>query len=303
MKTLLGQISAMALITVAGEAQASPIYQNNFDTGNASLSGFTTFGTASIQAPGGQLAIGVTGFNHGGVTLDMASMAGYSTTLSANTGMLTWAFNVANMNGAYNNQFNVILASDSSDPFNLFLPAQGYSFGGGGLVGNAMTLSRFDLGLNTYQTLIAIPDASGLGPLPQWGSVRITYEPSSDTWNLYMDIGLSPLDPTGISDLVGTAVDSTYTDSALPYFSLGGETSGTDYFDNLSISVAPEPSSFCLTIVGLLTLCWQVHRSHRSHQITNEAKTLPPNSPEPSPTYAMNPHSRAALIGSAWLIF
>ena len=99
-KTMFRQISVAVLITAAVAAQASTVYQNNFDAGSSSLSDFTPYtlyGATSIQASGGQLVIGETGLAYGGVSLNTASLAGYSTILSANVGTVTWAFNVANM--------------------------------------------------------------------------------------------------------------------------------------------------------------------------------------------------------------
>lgn len=248
-------------ITVFADVRAAMVYQNNFDSGSSSLSGFTSYGTATNAVSAEQLVIGISGLSGGGISLNTATLNGYSTTLSANVGMVTWAFNVSNSNGAYNNMFCVVLAGNTSDPYNSGFPAKGYSLKGGGYVGNRMLLSRFDRGLNTYQILIDVPNTLGLGTLPQTGAVRITYEPRNDIWSLYMDTGLIPGDPSGASLLLGAAVDGTYTHSALPFFALGGEISGTDYFDNLSINVVPEPSSLCLAVAGLTILCWPGRRS------------------------------------------
>jgi hypothetical protein len=82
-----------------------------------------------------------------------------------------------------------------------------------------------------------------------------------------MDAGSDPSDPTAASQLIGTAVDGIYTHEALPYFSFGGSYSGTDYFDNLSISVVPEPSPLSLVVIGLTTFYWQVHRFRRARKV------------------------------------
>ena len=271
-KTMFRQISVAVLITAAVAAQASTVYQNNFDAGSSSLSDFTPYtlyGATSIQASGGQLVIGETGLAYGGVSLNTASLAGYSTILSANVGTVTWAFNVAYMDGVYNNGFNIVLACNTPNPYGLAyyqgFPSVGYALHGGGGVGNEMYFTEFYNSLTTYQMLIDIPD--GLGTLPQTGAIRITYEPGSDTWSFYMDAGSDPSDPTAASQLIGTAVDGTYTHEALPYFSFGGSYSGTDYFDNLSISVVPEPSPLSLVVIGLTTFYWQVHRFRRARKV------------------------------------
>jgi hypothetical protein len=270
-KMMFRQISAaVLLITAAVAAQASIVYQNNFDAGSASLSGFTSFGNATSQVLDGQLAVGVSSLNEGGVSLYTGSLAGYSTTLSENVGTVTWAFDVANSDGTYNNGFRIVLAGNTSNPYGLAynqgFPSEGYSLSGGEYAGNRMLFSRFYNGATTYQTLIDVPD--GLGTLPQTGAIRITYEPSSDTWSFYMDTGLNYTDPTADSQLIGTVVDGTYTHEGLPYFSLAGEYSGTDYLDNLSISVVPEPSPLCLVVVlGLTTFYWQAYLSRRARKV------------------------------------
>src|SRR5512133_2897291 len=89
--------------------------------------------------------------------------------------------------------------------------------------------------------LLDAPKEVVLGALPAKGSIRITYEPALDLWSLFMKTGDDYVDPAGPLPLIGTAVDATYTHSPLPYFSFTGSSTGADYFDNLSISIVPEP--------------------------------------------------------------
>ncbi len=260
MKRILKQVAAVIFVVGALSASANTLYQNNFDAGDASLVNFTTFGDTTVSGQDGQAVVSVTSsFGQGGLSLNTASVSGYSTTLSASAGILTWAFNVSNRDGVFNNEFSFIPAGNIANPYDFNFPAHGYSFRGGGYVGDRMLFTRFDHGLNSYQILIDVPAPIGLGTLPDMGSVRLTFDPRSATWSVYMDTGPSYEDPTGAQTLLGSAVDGTYTHTPLGFLSFTGETSGTDYLDNLSITV-PEPSSCCLIGMALLTLGWPAYR-------------------------------------------
>jgi hypothetical protein len=177
MRTIFRQFTLAMFICVVAGAQAAVVYQNNFDAGNASLSNFGSYGTGTIQATGGQLVVGVSDI--GGVQLNTASLGGYSPTLSANSGMVTWAFNVSNQDGQFNNNFVIVLGASIADPYDFSFPAQGYVLMGGGFVGNRMILARFDHGVTSIDTSRYVVDVfDGLATLPQRGSVRVTFEPS-----------------------------------------------------------------------------------------------------------------------------
>jgi hypothetical protein len=96
-------------------------------------------------------------------------LAGYSSILSDNSETVEWSFKVSNADLLYNNGFFFVPSMDGADPFG---SVRGYALRGGGMVGNRMYLSRFDLVLNGPETiLIDVPDALGLGPLPQVGAL------------------------------------------------------------------------------------------------------------------------------------
>jgi hypothetical protein len=172
----------------------------------------------------------------------------YSTILKDNPGTVTWAFNVSNQDGESNNGFFFCLGSDSADPMNYL--SSTYVFQGGEFVGNAMEFDGVGSAFPSF-SLLQIPSANGLGPLPSMGSFRITYDPSSDLWSLYGEVGSAYLDPTTVTTLLGSFVDNTYTDVPLQYMAFGGENTGSDYFDNISVSVAPEPTVNVLVIFGI----------------------------------------------------
>jgi len=228
-------------------SEAANVYQNTF-TSPSSLNAFTTYGGGSVSIESGQLRIDP-GSSHSRLTLDtsLSFSSAYKPILSQNSGLISWSFNVANQNGGLNNGFSFVLASTMADPYDL--GADGYYLHGGGMAGNRMAVTRFDYGLGGgQQTLVDITD--GLGPLPQKGSFRITFDPATDTWSLFGETGSEFTDPTQIDTPLGTATDGTYTDVEAKFFGFGGQTTGSDFFDNVNVDVVPEPASSALLVIG-----------------------------------------------------
>ncbi len=254
---------------------SSTVYSNSFDAGAASLAGFTigngagNVGPYSVSVVAGQLQIDTfLPTPTAGYAAINTSVFGspYSSILRNNPGTVTWAFNVSNQDGAFNNGFFFSLASSSPD--SQVFTSTGYALGGGGYVGNRMIFYRNGTGA----TVIDIPAANGLGPLPNKGSFRITYEPATDLWSSFGFVGTSYVDPTTVTALLGSAVDGTFTGVALPYLCLGGGSTGSDFYDNLTVSVVPEPSMWALLTAGALTALvlprWQIHQTNVSRSLT-----------------------------------
>lgn len=140
----------------------------------------------------------------------------YNTTLSSNTCVLTWAFNMrqtrGNPSGFGNNNYGIgaVLAGSNND----LSSGTGYAV----VLGNSgnsdpIRLIRYTNGLDG--TLNNIISASDFGN--NYLDVRVTYDPSTDTWELfYSNQGSTgPFgDPTLAATSAGTAVDATYTGSA-----------------------------------------------------------------------------------------
>jgi hypothetical protein len=244
-KTLSFFIASLAIGFSGTIVSAGIVYQNDF-TSAASLAGFTVFGEGSHQesVQNGELVINSqNSFPAGRASLMLDSTSfgePFKTTLSLNAGLVTWAFNVANQDGAFNNNFEFVLGSTVANPYQI--PAHGYAIRGGGGVGNLLSLTRFNFGLGGgQQQLITITD--GLAPLPQRGSFRVTFNPASSEWAFYAVFGPSFVEPMLVTNLLGTVIDSTYTTVPTPYQGPGGGTTGRDYFDNISVQVIPEPGS------------------------------------------------------------
>ena len=104
--------------------------------------------------------------------LDIAAFSPlYKSTISENSDLITWLFNLSNQDGTYNNGFHFVLHSTTKNPFKICF--QGYYFRGGGMLGNRMGLWRFPCGIGGDQeVLIGIPN--GLGTLPDEGAFKIT---------------------------------------------------------------------------------------------------------------------------------
>lgn len=261
------------LSLAALSAHGTMVYENHFDS-SADLTDFTVFGESftgytppplhQISVQNGELIIDTQSLSPNGAgtaptLFGRASLmvgAGqfdplFKTTLSNNPGLVTWGFNVANQDGAFNNGFEITLASTMADPF--LIAADGYALKGGGSVGNRLYLTRFDFGLGGGQQLL-IDLAQGLAPLPQHGSFRVTFDPKTGRWSLYGEFDEDFVDPLTVTSLLGTAIDSTYTKVPTPYMGIGGGTTGRDIFDNLSVQVVPEPSA-ALFVIGAGSIC------------------------------------------------
>lgn len=232
---------------------ASQVYRNTFDNED-SLEDFTIhrkynpLDTVSIES--GQLRLETDSLGTVCLSLDASSFEEpYNTTLSQNSGIVSWSFNISNENYKYNNSFSFVLVNTAEDPFDI--SGHGYCFNGGGMVGDRMGIWRFDYGTGGgSKVLIDITD--GLGVLPEKGSFRITYSPADDMWSLFGEIGSDYVDPEQVTNFLGSAVDATYTSTNTSYLSITSGNTGNSYFDNVTISVIPEPATLFLLTLGVI---------------------------------------------------
>lgn len=174
--------------------------------------------------------------------------APFSNILSSNPGTVTWSFNMrqirTNPGGfttfTYGSAF--ILAGTSGTTN---VAGTGYAV----LLGNsgttdAIRLVRYNSGVRTHTTLLS-STTSGLADFGnQYLSIRVTYTPSTNTWQLFVrnDGTTAFQDPnSGTLTSQGTVVNSTYTASALPfmgaYWNGGVSTAQTSFFDNVRVTV------------------------------------------------------------------
>src|SRR5262245_48294453 len=233
MKTRIALIPVLGLACLIGwRACAAEVYFNGFANPITSLNGFVFGNTGSSQSQfgigitNGQLQIAPGSPEPSGAFAAINSSAfssPYTSVLHNNPGLVTWAFNVWNQDGAFNNSFSFAIASSAPDA--RIFTSSSYVFEGGGMVGDQMALFRqigSGSGGPSFTPIISV--ANGLAPFPQVGSFRITLDPTTGRWNLYGVMGTVPVDPKSVTTLLGTAVDNTLTGISLPYLSLSGRT-------------------------------------------------------------------------------
>lgn len=177
--------------------------------------------------------------------------APYNTTLNANAGLITWTFNMRQIRtdpagfglGSYGVAF--VLGSTSTDVATM---GDGYAvvLGQSGAT-DPIRLARFTGGLQGTLTNIITSNTAGLTDFgANYLSIKVTYAPTTDTWELSLrdDGSTAFADPTtGTLVSQGTVVDSTFTGVALT--SLGGYWQGsttanqTAFFDNVTVTEIP----------------------------------------------------------------
>ena len=173
--------------------------------------------------------------------------APYNTTLANNPGTVTWSFTMrqsnSNPSGFAAAEYGMafILAGTAGTTN---VTGTGYAV----VLGNSGTtdpvrLVRYNSGIRNFTNLIT-SNTTGLTDFGvQYISVRVTYTPSTNTWQLFLrNDGTSPtVDPTsGTLVSQGTVVNNNYTGTALPL--LGGYLNAgtvrqTAFFDYVRVTV------------------------------------------------------------------
>ena len=172
----------------------------------------------------------------------------YNTALNLNNRIITWQFNMRQIRtdpaGFTGSSYGVafILAGSSQ---NVDFEGNGYAV----VLGQAgstdpVRLARYTEGLSGSLTNIIISNIAGLTDFgTEYLSIRVTYNPSSDQWELFLRNDESSFaDPsTGSLTSQGTATDNYYVGTPLLYS--GGYWHGstaanqTVFFDNVSVIV------------------------------------------------------------------
>jgi uncharacterized protein len=172
----------------------------------------------------------------------------YTTTLSSNTGTVTWNFNIRQLRtdpaglaaGSYGVAF--ILAGTATTTRTA---GTGYAitYGQSGAT-DPIRLIEYSAGLGTSSNIL-ISNTTGLTDFgAEYISVRVIYTPSTNTWELLLrNDGASAFADPASGTLVsqGTAINNTYTGTALTL--MGGFWNGstgasqTAFIDNISVIV------------------------------------------------------------------
>lgn len=214
---------------------------------------------------------------------------GYDPTLANNTVVLEWSFNLRqirnNPSGFTGNRYGVAFVLGATNTA-VEANGDGYAIVLGQTGGtDPIRLVRFTGGLGTIPN-----DGSGAlitasAPLDNVGdeyiSIRVTYNPATNTWTLYgRDDGTSSFsDPaSGTLSLLGSATDNTHVNKELKYmgaFWRGSIVNNqTALFDNLTVK-----SKACVPInwVGTTSTAWNNASNWSTGQVPNalSAVTIP----------------------------
>lgn len=180
----------------------------------------------------------------------------YNQTLAANSGLLTWTFNMrqsrSNPSGFGATDYGVaFILAGSSGTTNL--SGTGYAITLGNTTANdPIRLVRYNAGIRNFTTLLS----SNTNALNDFGSqhisVKVTFNPTNSTWQLFVrNDGTSFQDPAndGLT-LQGSVVNSTYVNAALPllgaYWNASTVANQRATFDAITVRVA-KPILFSLT--------------------------------------------------------
>jgi acetyl esterase/lipase len=186
----------------------------------------------------------------------------FNTTLSANSGLITWSFNSRhNRNSTLTGfdaaqwGFAVILAASSSD----LSTANGYAVVSGGSGSNVYRLVKFTGGLYANAGITNLVTGMTQADRRDYMSMKVTYDPQTGTWSYYdrTDAPSSAAfwnDPsTGEYTLRGTSTDAAFTGIAMTSFGFfwnyNTTTGNNAYFDNFKVTVTPETSPPVATFV------------------------------------------------------
>ncbi|MDP2160908.1 MAG: hypothetical protein Q8K02_10525, partial [Flavobacterium sp.] len=180
----------------------------------------------------------------------------YNQTLAANSGLLTWTFNMRQTQsnpsgfGASNYGVAFILAG-SSGTTNLSGTGYAVTLGNSGTT-DPIRLVRYNAGIRNFTTLLT-SNTNGLTDFgTQHISVKVTYNPVTSTWQLFVrNDGTAFLDPSGNGLILqGSVVNATYVNTPLPilggYWNAGIVATQRAFFDTIKVTVA-KPVIFNLT--------------------------------------------------------
>ena len=201
----------------------------------------------------------------------------FTTTLSSNAGVVTWTFNIrtktlASGFSTTTNNAAVVLAGTNAT---LGTSGNGYAVTYLASSSNkTLALVKYTGGIHGTVTSV-VTSTSLLTTGTDYASVKVTYDPTTNTWNIYVrDDGTTAFanPATGVLTSGGSAVDATYTGTAMSVFGFyahyhpGTGSAGSDYayYDNFNVAVtctAPTavtagiaPASVCsgspLTLTG-----------------------------------------------------
>lgn len=268
------------LISSVAKAQQTTVFNDNFNRGAISPGGpinYTltpsganaTLLTVASDATDSRVQIknGVTLTPAAaGVDLVMGSLTGvstvFNTTLSLNTQLVSWSFNMKHnkQSGSTLSGFELangygvatVIACDNVNP--LDPSAKGYAVVMGGASTITYNLVSFTGGLIANANITSMITGITLSSFKDIVSVKVTYNPTTTMWNMYQkDEGSivttsafpipSAISVAGIGEVLDTA---GFVSSSLPNFGLvfnhKTENNNSFYFDNFKVTLGTPPS-------------------------------------------------------------
>lgn len=268
----------LAILTVAGVGANAQtvVFSDNFNRADSTTVGnnwVETAGEGNASISSNKLEIVGTGSN--GRTYVTQAMSNFSspwnTTLSSNSGLVSWSFNMRsnrdNLAGFDSNTYGIafVLATTSSD----ITLGDGYAvvWGQSGGV-DPVRLVRYSGGLDLDSNITDMIVGTGT-PFSDMGtrylSLQVTYAPITNTWELFLrDDGASAFADPLVGSLTSqsTVVDSTHTGktmtSTAAFWNHGTSATDLTQFDNVVVSVVPEPVTCALFGAG--ALLWVLRR-------------------------------------------
>jgi endonuclease I len=281
------------------------VLTDNFTRGNSNFLGSTllagnifwqeteTVTPGSISLSNSRMKLASTTSGREFAFVNLSQLVGYEEQFSSADTTLVWAFNMRQTrldpSGQDNNNYGVayIIGKTTSD----LASGNGYAvvLGQSGST-DAIRLAKFTGGVvgNTRFTNII----SGGDYANQYLSIKVTYQPGTNTWSLYTDsssVAFPQSDPRNSIVQIGSAVDNSYTSDVMPYSgALWNHVSGVNdsavfddiYVSDLSLrlnnSVIPE--GFLNDFTGTLnmpdTVRVYLRNSTAPYQIIDSAKSV-----------------------------
>ena len=248
---------------------------NNDSLGVTSTGGFAwseveTVAGSGIRISGNAVVAGSTTSGRDAAFVDLGSASGYSSTLSENSGIVTWSINMRQTrpepSGFDGNNYGMAFVLCSSANW-VGAGSSGYAIvlGQSGDT-DSIRVAAFNNGLSLDSSFTDIISSGDYGS--EHLNVRVTYNPNGDLWSLYMTSGGSFSDPAAVTTQLGsTTQNSTYTGTDLRYTGmLWNHATGASElatFDNFSLQVVPEPVEWALFAFGAVFVgtrmvrCWR----------------------------------------------
>ncbi len=189
----------------------------------------------------------------------MPTVTNYNTTLRSNTQLVTWSFNMRHnrssgttMSGFGAGQWGVatVIACDNADP--TAATAKGYAVIMGGT--NNVATSTYDLvsfsnGLNVNTNIAPIITGIALASFKNVVSIKVTYDPITNKWNMFQKDESSAVSTTAYPDpyaisvaAIGEVTDTAgYVSGSLANFGFmfmhGTTLNNSAFFDNYKVTV------------------------------------------------------------------